>query len=113
MSDLSARYSLDAVYAWSSGVCATRRMNADKTSSLTKFPAWKTLVNGRDDNRNAGRPYQFQDAEDGVDVPSFVRSEPLRSKSDLGSQSELEFVVRDLQERQELAHKNANILLID
>ena len=46
-------------------------------------------------------------------MPPLVWREPFRSKTDLRSHTELELVVRDLQERQQLANQNPDVVLVD
>ena len=53
--------------------------------------------------------YQFQNAENRIDVPPLVRSEPLRSEGYLGSHAQLKLVVRNLKESQQLSDEDPDI----
>lgn len=58
-------------------------------------------------------PHQLQHAQNSVDVPTFVGREALRRKADLRSHPKLELVIRDLEEGEQLADEDPDVLLID
>jgi hypothetical protein len=57
--------------------------------------------------------YQFEYSENGIDVPSSIRSEPFGSSADLSRHSELELVVGNFEERQQFPDEYPNVLLVD
>lgn len=46
-------------------------------------------------------------------MPTFIRCETLRRQTDLGGHSELELIVRDLQEGEQFPDEDPDVLLVD
>jgi hypothetical protein len=57
--------------------------------------------------------YQFQDPQDGINLPSLVWRKPLGSQRDLRGHPQLEFVVCDFQERQQFSSHDSDITIVD
>jgi hypothetical protein len=76
--------------------------------SHTKQVDWDWTLRG-----HANVTYQLEHPEDRIDLPPLVGGEPLRGQGDLRRHTQLELVVRHLEEREKLACHDADITLVD
>jgi hypothetical protein len=57
--------------------------------------------------------YNFEDADNGVNVPALVGRKLIGGGTDFGGHGEFEFGISDFQERQQLANHDADVGIVD